>query len=231
MICGMHREDEGAAETGCRGTRPPEISRTSLAVEIFFVQVAPSNQKCGCVVQRPLDRHLDQGGALVPVRPQVVHEVRRVAEPVLSSRSSVCVAEVPRRRAVADDLGPEGAEDLEPLRQLAPPPPSRRAWSARCAYSRGARARGQPPRSRGPARGVARPPGRARRRWRVTPWRSRRSRISGTATFAPYVPCDRTPGLFALAGSSPIHTSSASKSNVNAAAPPHAIRPHRFPLP
>jgi hypothetical protein len=42
--------------------------------------------------------------------------------------------------------------------------------------------------------------------------------MRGTATFAPYVPCDRTPGRSALAGSSPIQTSSASKSYVKLAA-------------
>src|ERR1022692_446507 len=46
------------------------------------------------------------------------------------------------------------------------------------------------------------------------------SRICGTATFAPYVPCESTPGRSALAGSSPIQTSSASKSKVNDAAEP-----------
>src|SRR6516164_5223771 len=51
-----------------------------------------------------------------------------------------------------------------------------------------------------------------------TPRRSRRASSCGTATFAPYVPCDSTPGRRAFSGSSPIHTSSASKSNVNEAA-------------
>src|SRR5215831_11437621 len=50
------------------------------------------------------------------------------------------------------------------------------------------------------------------------PRRSRRTSSCGTATFAPYVPCDSTPGRWAFPGSSPIHTSSASKSNVNEAA-------------
>src|SRR5215813_14962878 len=51
-----------------------------------------------------------------------------------------------------------------------------------------------------------------------TPRRSSRASRAGTATFAPYVPCDSTPGRWAFSGSSPIHTSSASKSNVNEAA-------------
>src|SRR5581483_1649962 len=51
-----------------------------------------------------------------------------------------------------------------------------------------------------------------------TPNLSSASRIRGTATLAPYVPWERTPGFEAFAGSSPIHTSSASKSNVKAAA-------------
>ena len=41
----MTREDEGASETEIAAELALPISRTSLAVEIFFVQVAPSNQK------------------------------------------------------------------------------------------------------------------------------------------------------------------------------------------
>src|SRR5437016_3353465 len=52
----------------------------------------------------------------------------------------------------------------------------------------------------------------------VTPFERRRSKISGTATFAPYVPWDKTPGRSALAGSSATIASSASKSNVIASA-------------
>jgi hypothetical protein len=54
----------------------------------------------------------------------------------------------------------------------------------------------------------------------VTPLSASNSRISGTATFAPYVPCDKIPGRSALAGSSPMMPSSASKSNVKATANP-----------
>src|SRR6516162_3498424 len=48
--------------------------------------------------------------------------------------------------------------------------------------------------------------------------RSRICRIIGTPILAPYVPWESTPGRAAFAGFSAIHTSSASKSKVMAAA-------------